>query len=314
MSFDFTNAAALQDYIRKFMPDLISKVYHGFPSASIFTPHEGVKGELVFTEMILGDIAQKWTKLFTPLAGKFTFSPRTGRVYPYKVDLQAYPQEWEQTYLGMARRPGFQPDDLPYQGFIMGKIIEKLLSEFEITAFQGERDASPADGAPLINLIDGLLTIVADEITATNLTPVTTAAHTTSNAVANAEAVHAALDPVYQNMETVMFCSLDFARKYFSNQRSEFKKYVGVEKTGVLQIIPLDFGNCSLVPTYGMGTSSRLICTPKANLHYMYDLEGDAMNIRVQNIHRSMDIMIDGKIGFDFGIVHDKILAVNNLS
>src|SRR5688572_20216139 len=118
-SVDFTNAAALQDYIRKFMPELIGKLYHGFPSAQIFTPHEGVKGEMILTEMVLGTLVQQWTKTFNPLANKITFKPRTLRVVPAKVDLQIYPQEFESTYLGMARRPGFQPNDLPFQGFIM---------------------------------------------------------------------------------------------------------------------------------------------------------------------------------------------------
>lgn len=312
-SVDFTNVAALQDYIRKFMPDLISKMYHGFPSSSIFTPHEGVKGQMVLTELILGTLVQQWTKTFTPTEGAIDFKPRTLTTHPYKVDIQIYPQEFESTYLGMARRPGFQPDDLPFQAFIMGKILEKVQSEFEIAAYQAVTN-SPTTGSPLVDLFDGLLKIIADEITATHLTPITTAAHSTSNAVANAEAVHAGLAPVYQRGETYMFCSVNFAKLYLQNYRADYGKYVGTDPTDPLQKIRLDFGNCWLIPTIGMGTSSRLICTPKENIHYGYDLEGDAANIRVQQIHRSMDIMIDGKIGFQFGIVDDAILRVNNLT
>ena len=75
-SVDFTNVAALQDYIRKFFPELLTKLYHGFPSAQIFSPRAGVKGELVMTELVLGTMAQKWTKLFTPTANNLTFTPR----------------------------------------------------------------------------------------------------------------------------------------------------------------------------------------------------------------------------------------------
>ena len=312
-SVDFTNAAALQDYIRKFMPELIGKLYHGFPSAQIFTPHEGVKGQLVLTEMILGTLAKFWTKTFNPSADKISFKPRTLTTVPVKVDLQIYPQEFESTYLGMARRPGFQPDDLPFQGFIMDKVMQQIQSELEIAAYQAVTN-SPAAESPLVDLFDGLLKIVADEITANNLTATTTAAHTTSNAVANAEAVHGALAPVYQRAETVMLCSVAFAKLYLSNYREDYGKYIGTDKTDPLKQIRLDFGNCFLVPSIGMGTSSRLICTPRENIHYGYDLEGDAANIRIQQIHRSTDIMVDFKFGVQFGIVHPSILAVNNLT
>jgi hypothetical protein len=216
--------------------------------------------------------------------------------------------------MGEYRKQGFQPDDIPFQGFILMKIVEKLMTEMEIACYKGVRLANPADGAPLTDLVDGLLHIIADEITATNLTPVTTAAHTTSNAVANAEAVHAALAEEYQASSTVMLCSMAFARKYCTNHKVDFGKYTSDKKQGALIQIPLDFGDCMLTPTYGMSGSSRLICTPASNLIHLYDDGADATKIRVQEIHRSTDLMIDGKVGFDFGIVHDKILAVNNLT
>lgn len=313
-SIDFTDVAALQDYIRKFQPTLLTKLYHGFPSSKLFSPREGVKGEMVLTEMTLGTVAQKWNKLFTPQSGTIKLLPRTLRVKPFKVDEQIYPQDFEANYMGEYRKQGFQPDDLPFQAFILMKYIEKLATEQEIAAYKGVELANPADGAPLTDIVDGLLEIVADEIALNNLTPITTSAHTTSNAVANAEAVHAGLAEEYQNSPTVMLCSMAFARKYCTNHKVDFGKYTSDKKQGALIQIPLDFGDCMLTPTYGMSGSSRLICTPADNIIYGYDAASDSSNIRVQHIHRSIDLMIDGKIGFNFGIVHDKILAVNNLS
>ncbi len=313
-SVNFTSAAALQDYIRKFMPDLITKLYHGFLTGLIITPHEGVKGQLVLTENIIGTLVQMWSKTFDPLDNVIDFKARTLIVYPMKVDIQVFPQEFETTYLGMARRPGFQPDDMPYQAFVMQQILNKVNQETENATWQAVLDATPDAGDPMNELFNGFLKIIVDELVATNITAVTTAAHSASNAVANAESVHAALAPVCQVEETYMFCSMAFARLYNQNYRADFGKYVGTEKRNGLDMIRLDFGNCWLVPVIGMGTSSRLICTPASNLHYGYDLEGDAANIRVEQNHRSLDFMIDFKFGVQIGIVHNNILAVNNLT
>lgn len=312
-SVDFTSALAFQDYIREFMPGLITKLYHKFNTGTIITPHEGVKGELVLTENLLGTLVQNWQKTFDPTSGAIDFKPRTLVVKPAKVDIQVYPQEFESTYLGMARRPGFQPDDFPYQAFVLDNILNKIQAETEIAAWQGEIN-SPTAGSPLVDLIDGFLKIVEDAVSANLITEQTTSAHSSSNAVDNAELVHAHLAPQYQIEETYMFCSLTFARLYNQNYRSSYGKYVGMEKRNGMDMIRLDFGNCWLVPTIGMGTSSRLICTPASNLHYGYNMASDMTAIRVEQNHRSLDFMLDFKIGFQIGIVDDKILAVNNLA
>lgn len=312
-SVDFTNAAAFQDYIRKFMPTLITKLYHGFKTGLLITAHEGVKGQMPLTEHLLGTLVQRWKKTFDPTAS-ISFKVRNLITYPAKVDLQIYPQEFETTYLGMARRPGFQPDDLPFEAFILEQVLAKVQAEMETAAWTAVLDATPDDGDPLTELFDGFLELVADAITATDLTAITTAAHSTSNAVTNAELVHAGLAPVYQQEETYMFCSMNFARMYNQHYREAFGKYAGVEKRNGMDMVRLDFGNCYLVPTVGMGTSSRLICTPASNLHYGYDLDGDSANIRVEKNHRSLDFMIDFKFGVQIGIAHDNIMAVNNLT
>lgn len=313
-SVNFTDATSFQDYIRDYYPQLLGKLFHSFKTGTLITPHEGVKGQLVLTENVLGTLVQRWAKTFDATDDAIDFKPRTLTVVPAKVDLQIYPQEFESTYLGMARRPGFQPDDMPFEAYVLDRVIQKVQSEKENAVWAAATDGSPSAADPLAELFDGFLEIVKDELTATTITAITTAAHSTSNAVANAEAVHAGLAPQYQVEETYMFCSLAFARLYNQNYRTDYGKYVGTEKRNGMEMIKLDFGNCYLVPTIGMGSSSRLICTPASNLHYGYDAADDDSFIRVEKNHRSLDIMIDFKIGVQIGIVHNDILRVNNLT
>jgi len=313
-SVSFTNAEAFQDYIRDYAPQLIGKLFHGFNTGNLITPLEGVKGQMVLTENTLGTLVQRWAKTFDPTADAIGFNPRTLRTYPAKVDLQIYPQEFESSYLGMSRKPGFQPDDMPFEAYVLDRVIAKVQAEKETAIWQGVEDATPDAGDALIEIFDGFLQIIVEELVLGTITAVTTAAHSTTNAVGNAELVHAGLAPQYQTEETYMFCSVAFARMYNQNYRTDFGKYVGTEKRNGMDMIRLDFGNCWLVPTVGMGTSSRLICTPASNLYYGYDVAMDDKFIRVEQNHRSLDFMIDFKIGCQIGIVHDDILRVNNLT
>lgn len=311
-SVTFASAEAFQDYIRDFHPTLISKLYHRFPSRALFTPIEMVKDEYILTELTIGSLAKKWDKDFSASTDKINFKPRKLTVTPYKIDLKIYPQEFEGSYLGRFRTPGFQPDDIPFYGYILDRIFATHQEELEVAVFQALIN-SPTTNSPLIDCFNGLLKIVADELTAASITAVTTPAHTNENAIENAELVHSQLSPAHQAGQTVMLCSYAFSRLLAQNLREQ-KRGFEVKKYDGYSAIPLDIGNVEVVPCVGMGTSSRLICTPKDNLFLGYDAMSDENTIRVEKDHRALDLMIDAKIGTQFGIVNDAILRVNNLT
>lgn len=311
-SVSFTNAAALQAYIRTYQNELLGKLFHGFSTGDVITAHEGVKGQKVLTEFILGTMVRRWNKAFAAQDDTLSFNPRTLIVYPAKVDIQIYPQEFEDTYLGMARKPGFQPQDMPFEKYILMRVLEKVAEEKETAIWTGSITGSAATD-PLTSLIDGFKKIVADAITATTLTAITTPAHSATNAVANAELVFAGLNPVYQAGKTVMFCSFEFARLYRQDYRTRYGYGLQEKAESGSQRIRLDVGDCTLVPTFGLQGSSRLICTPAENLHYGYDLDSDN-GIRIVEDHRSLDLMIDFKFGCQVGILADGVMAVNNLT
>lgn len=311
-SVTFTSAEAFQDYIRDFHPELISKLYHRFPSRALFTPIEMVKDEYVLTELTIGALAKKWDKDFSASSDTLNFVPRKLVVTPYKIDLKIYPQEFEGSYLGRYRTKGFQPDNIPFIGYILDKIFDTHQGELEIAVFQALIN-SPTTNSPLIDCFNGLLKIVVDELTASSITAVTTPAHTIENAIDNAELVHSGLSAAHQAADTVMLCSWAFARLLAQNLREQ-KRGFEVKKYDGFSAIPLDIGNVEVVPCVGMGTSSRLICTPKSNLFLGYDALSDEDTMRVEKRNRAFELMVDAKIGTNFGIVNNAILRVNNLT
>lgn len=301
-----TSAEALQAYEQDFQPDLISELFIGFGIAQHATLHEGVRGNLVLNELILGDLFQKWSTNFNPLAGKIQIVPRTLTTKLVKMDLTIYPQNFSKSYLGQYRRKGAAPDELPFEGYILDKMTKKANSEFEYTGWSGEAIATPPDGTLLQSMVDGYQHIIADEVTASNITPVVTGAITNANAIEKARDVYNSLGPAYKMQEIYCFVSPDHMEKLQINYTDTIGKYT---ETGA-GTFKFDLGNVKFVASAGI-TGDFMLMTPRWNLHYGYALEGSNL-FRFEKEKRGINMMSDLWLGFQFAIVSDNIIAINN--
>lgn len=309
-SVDFTSAAAFRAYMETFADDLICELFQKFRTGEMITAHEGVKGKKVITQLILGTLVKRWAATFSATADAVDFAPRELEVSPAKVDLTIYPQEFEQTYLAYARRPGFSHTEMPFERYILDRIVGKVAAEIETAIWQGEKTGSGATD-PLTSLFDGFLHLIADAVVATTLTEVATGALTATNAVASVEAMWDALDPAYKDEDVAVFMSYANFQNYARDYRTRYG--FGVRLPGSDEMkIKLDFGNAYLVPVSGMGTSGRVVMTPANNLHYGYDMADDMSTVRIQELHRGLDLMMDFKIGAQIGLLEDGIIVVND--
>ncbi|HZV71640.1 MAG TPA: hypothetical protein VFG10_18945 [Saprospiraceae bacterium] len=310
-SVDFTEAASFQNYIRTYQEQLLSKLFSGFSTGDLITPLEGVKGEKILTEMLLGTLVHRWKKTFDPTVGAIDYKPRTITVSPAKVDLQVYPQEYEEQYLGMSRKPGFKVDDFPFQAFVLGKVFEKMAEEKETAIWTGVKTGSAVTD-PLTNLVNGFLKQIADAVTASEITEVSTGALTEADIIDQCEAVHAGLSPAQRRAKTFGFVSLDTYSLYLRAYRDQISKYTKVEQMNGTEMVRLDFAPAWLVPTVGMDVTDKIIFTDPANLYHAYDGANDGDTIMIEKNHRALDLMIDFKFGAGIGIMSNKVLRIND--
>ena len=309
-SIDYSTAAGYKAYVEQFSQELYSRLFYGFETATLVTGHEGVKGRKVLTELQVGDLAKRWRTNFDPLTDALEFKPRVLETNLAKVDLQMFPQEFEGTYLGMMRRTGQNQKDLPFERYILNLVLAKLANEMENAIWQGVAAGSPAAGDPLAELFDGYLKIIADAITATDITAFPTGALSATDIVGKVEDMWDALDPAMKKEPVEIWMSYNNYKKFIQNYREDYGKYVGYDGQGAIK---LDFGNALLRPIAGMGTSQRIIITQPNNFHYGYDAASDASLINVEWNHRAMDIWIDFRMGAQIGILDDsKMIIVNN--
>lgn len=315
-SLDHSYAQSFQGYVRTYADQLFTRLFYMFKTADLATIHEGVKGEKIITELEIGDnLARRWAKSFDPVSNAATFKPRKLKTVLNKVDFAIVPQDYESNYLGAFRKKGQDVADWPFQAFIMDKVMAKLNQEFEVAAWQGVEEASPSAGDYLRQTFDGYLQIIAAAITAGDITAVATGALSSSNAVSKLRDMWAVVDDVYKVNGVDIFVSYATYDKYRINYKDTYKvdpAYVEITGSGYRGLqYELGNGNTTIIPVNGMGTSGRVVITPRENLVLGIDSPSD-VQFRVKQELRELDFAMDFRMGAQILMQKDGILVVND--
>lgn len=185
------------------------------------------------------------------------FTDRTLTVNQSKWDMDIDPEGFRNTYLASA----VDGVTVPFYQYILTQISKEYLAAInDSAAYLGVYNSA---GTTSASMATGWGTIIANEITGGALTPITTAAHTTSNAVGNAELVAEGCPVWMKKAGFKIYCSFAFLEKYKKNYRTSYGYTFDPNEEGQYK---LDGMNVQLVPASWMGTSSRLIATIDNNL------------------------------------------------
>lgn len=307
LSLNLTSAASFQAYVQDYHRELLRSLYLGFASGQLMTTHSGVKGKKLLTNLTVGSLVKRYSSTFAATSNAINFVPRNLVVTAAKVDLKFIPLEFRDTYLGMELKAGSDAMDLPFEGYILQDLLAKIAQEQEFAIWRGAAAGAPASTDLLIALFDGVREVIRDEITATTLTPVATGAITNTNAVAAVESVHAALGEVYLASTVDIFLSPLDKIKFIQDYRERYGKYTAAADGS----IALETGNAMIHVLAGV-PNNCILSTPKENLHYGFDGAMDASAFNFEQEDRTMKLWMDLQMGFNFGIVNDDIIAINN--
>lgn len=319
-SLNLTAAEAFQGYVRTYDERLFRQLFYGFDTAQLATPHEGIKGQKIITELqVAANLAKRWNRAFAPPTDQVDFKPVTLSTTLNKVEHSVVPQDYEATYLGMMRRTGQNPDDYPFEMYIMEILFAKLNQEQEFAIWQGEAASSPSSNDYLRQTFDGYLTLIKDAITATDITPVVTGAITSSNAVDKFRLMWAEVDQAYKRAGMDIFCDYTI----YDNYRIHYKEKFGANPVETPVINNADYtlaglryelggGNTYIIPIAGMEGSGRVVITPRSNLHYGFDALSDWENFNFEQDHRNLDFWLDFRMGAQILTKRDGILVVND--
>lgn len=304
-SVNLTNVASLQAYVQDHSDELITRLFFGFESAMHCTPHEGVKGKISLTSLVIGNLVKRYSPTFEPLVNSHTFKQRNLVVEDCKVDMTIVPKDFEGTYLGMRRQKGQNSMDLPFEGEILNGSIDKIAQEQEHAFHNAVRTGSPASGDSLSVMFDGTKEIIKDNIA--DLVPVATGALTVSNAFTALETVYAAVPKAYKKAGIDCFISVNTAELARKQYRNDYGKYVGDKNTNIEFGIP----GVNFIVLAGF-PDDCILYTPKENVHYGYDGPDDNKTFNFEQEDRKIKWWLDFKMGVDFGVIHPDVMVVND--
>ena len=307
MTLDITTVTtALGDYFRKNRQTLMGSMYYDMESYKYMTKIPGVKDELVGIGVVIDELHQAFQCDFVPKTNA-EFTPVINKVHPWMIDVEFKCWETlEQTYLGWLleekQLAAGKPQDTTLGRFLWDQIIQKAKEERELYAGTAQRVA-PTTGVPgaVTAAWDGFLTVLADLITAgagVNIIP--TGAIVPVGAFTQVEGFMRSLPPKYRNISDKVLTSyaisenvdVDF-RNQFPYQVASGDRVTASRFTGT---------NATLQPLISMGTSGRLLFTPKSNFLHMFDfIDGpDTSTYQVIQDIGKVKIRIQGKLGFGF--------------
>lgn len=281
---------------------------------------DNIKDEFILPNLMVGDLVKPGDyTTFTPGDDKIKFDNRTLKVRPFKVDLKIYPQQFEATWLTHLRKSKgtYTADNYPFHQFLMEKIVEKIKAELRKAIWKGVYNGA---GTGWIDICDGFLKKIADDVTAAKIVEVTTGVVTSANAVASIEATVKGLGDEYQDRPGKCIVSPTIFDWYIKTDGTTIGRSItfnelsgGTNQGGQAKVI-IRGTNVELVKETALGTSQRIIAVTDENLFMGTDTVNDYNNIRVQEFERSIKLMVDGKIGTEYALANSdyRPISVND--
>jgi hypothetical protein len=285
--------SALAAYGGTYERALFSTLITGLDAANDMTLYPNIKSKITLTKLTVSPGIRPYSATFQPPVNDLAYSGRVFDVQLFKRDTQIEPLKYNSSWMSQVLRPGTDPKDIPFAQYVWEQVIKGISSELNGAIYLGTYNAA---GTGAADVVTGLGTLIAAEITGGNMAPVTLGAITNVNATSKFETLMKSMPAAYRKAGFSIYCSYDQFDKYNEDYRLQFKRYTELNKDGTYTIDNTG-GKVDIRPATWMGTSQRLIATPKENLLLGTDLLSDLNKINTKENIYTLDTGIVGKIG-----------------
>lgn len=260
----------------------------------------------------IGQVLQPFHKNFTPTSGP-TFTGKVIPLYHHKIDLQEYPDDLEATWLGFLADNNVKRTEWPYIKWLLEThILPKFLRDYELNeVYKGVYSAPGGVTAGAAGTaMNGLGKLIADAITATEMTAITTGSLSTT-ATTFCEQVEAfakdllGLNEDYGTIPMNIYMSVPLQQRFAAGYRAKYGK--DTDFTGVnLKVIDTNF---SVVGLSSMSGRSRMFATTKENMLDLRTRVAREGQFDIQGSGRAVNIL--GDVWRGVGFVENSIVFPN---
>jgi hypothetical protein len=251
----------------------------------------------------LGQVLQPFHKNWTPTDGP-DFTGKKIQLYKFKFDLTEAPADLEATWLGFLYDNKMTVDQMPFVKWYVEKVLAKAARDYEKSEIIKGVYAAPNGSTPgaLGTAMNGLNKVIADAITATEMTAITTGALETvpedfCTQIEDFADGIIGINEDYADVPMNIYMSKALAQRYARGFRAKYGKDTDFNAAMSGTRIDTEF---KIVGLSSMANLTRIFATTTEN---MLDLKwganmGDVVNI--EKAKRSVNIYGDWWRGAGF--------------
>ena len=238
--------------------------------------------------------------------GSVSFDARKNKVFHIKMDFLLQDiYDIYRSYLSFLSDESKDIKDWPFVKYIVYEhIIPGIIEEISILSVKGAYVApTPGTAGTSISSADGVLTIVANEISGMNLNPIVTGAITQANVIDAFNDYYDGMHDDYKGMPGEVFMAPSVKLMY---ERAQLETYGATQTYKGPQNETFIFGTRKkLVEIPEFEGSQRLLHTPKKNLLKLYNKINVPNSVEIQKENRDLKFLLDFHRGYGFGNLYE---------
>ncbi|SDK35333.1 hypothetical protein SAMN05421823_102534 [Catalinimonas alkaloidigena] len=271
---------------------IVQQLFQAAVTAALFTTMVTDATIYRASEARIGKLLQPFQKAWTP-RGEAQFVPIAIEQFKMKADLEEYPDDLEATWLGFLADNSLDRKTWPFvRWFVESLVIPQIKEDEELDLIYNGVYAAPTPGTAgaVGTSMDGLGKIIADQITAGRITPITLGAIDADDKlfVKQVEDFVDQINSLYRNAPMTLGLSETLERRYLRGYRELYGKdtdYAGAKRK-------VDFTNITMQGLPSMAGKSRIWCSPKSNLVRLTKKTG-IQTPRIENVDRKVKLYTD---------------------
>jgi hypothetical protein len=265
-------ATAFNRYVATFSPEVITKTRQGLVTES-FLGKRVADHTWVGRQASIGNLIQAYQCNFTPNNNE-SFDEERTPLQKMKIDLQwscddmdnffdTFMNEWDET--GSGKRP----DEWAFPRWVYTNlVVPKMIEEMELSlVYKAVRVApTPGTAGALTGACDGLGKKIADAITASRITPITTGALTSVNAVDKVKTFIAGLPELHRSTAGNIYMSPTNARYVADILLDTYKTNANIDPMADITKLRVPNTNKTIVGLPSMEGQGRIIYSNRENM------------------------------------------------
>lgn len=321
--------ASYRDYVEHNLNRIIDDAFLAFGSSSILTHIPNNKGKAIIGKSEVGeDIVQKWKELnINDGRQSVDFDNIELDSFRAQFHERYVPEKLENSYYGYLRQSGQDPEDFPFQAYVIMLLTKALLKWHEKNLWQAVKDDASDSGSALF---DGLLKQVTDGVTNGDIIPMNFG--TPYKPRSKDESIPAGFTSIIDIVEDMynngipdewkeMGVNVYMNTKFKTMYNQAYRNVHGTHPT-TAKMFDIDrhiIDGSEDNPAYilgvgGMSGSNRIVMTPRQNAVYTYDVENDKSTFNFQYILNVLHIFGAFRLNAKFMLINNDWMAINELA